>query len=200
MYRFRAIRLAFTDLWDESLLLVVVGLFGSFLSVLLLPLPYLIGAFYGIALRLSERRAVPWRMLWELAREHLRFFVQWVALSGAITIILLGNIWFYLSIGAEWSRLVSWFMAGLLLTWVLPQPFVPAFYMHQEDQRLRLALRNAAVFLVMDPFAVILLWLTLAGVAVPLAYAAWPLLGTLIPLMALISTRIVQLYIKGAEA
>lgn len=199
MYKFRALRLALVDVWDESLLIVVTGVLGALLGVLLLPLPFVFSAHYEVAHRVSQRRAIAWRQLPELTRSHLRFFVGWTALFLFVTLVLVANVLFYLNIGATWSRLAAYVMVGFLITWFAPQPFVPALFLQQPEQGLRAALRRAAIFVTMDPFAPAVLLLSLALLAAPLAYFAWPLLGILLPFMALVSTRMVQLYIADAE-
>lgn len=199
MYQFRALRLALTDLWDESLILVVSGVLGAILGFLFLPLPFVLAAHYGLARRVSERRVVSWRMLPALARMQPHFFVVWTVLVAFVTLVLVANVLFYLSIGAAWSRVLAWVMVGLLLTWLLPQPFIPALYLQDPERSPRVTLRQAAVFLVMNPGAVLILWLSVILLALPLAYFAWPLLGVLMPFMALVSTRMVQLYLRGSE-
>ncbi|HSM58365.1 MAG TPA: hypothetical protein VK879_19580 [Candidatus Sulfomarinibacteraceae bacterium] len=193
MYKVRALRLALTDLWEELLLVVVTGVLGALLGALLLPLPFVVATHYHLARRVSRRRVVSWRELPALARSNLRFFALWTALVVLVSLVLMGNIFFYLSIGAVWSQMAAWVMVGLLFTWLVPQPFVPALYLQAPEQSVRSALRRAAVFVTMDPLAPLTLLLAVALPAVPLAYYAWPLLGILLPFMALVVTRMVQL-------
>lgn len=199
MYKFRALRLALIDLWDESLLVVVTGVLGSLLGLLLLPLPFVAATHYHFARRVSQRRVVSWGELPVLARSHLRFFVGWTLLVVVVSLVLAGNIAFYLSIGAVWSQLAAWVMVGLLFTWLVPQPFVPALYLLEPQQSMRSALRRAVVFVTLDPLAPLILLLSVAVPAALLAYFAWPLLGILLPFIALIATRMVQLRTANEE-
>lgn len=194
MSAIEALRRAFRDLWDESLLILLAGLVGGLLSLLILPIPYVLGAHYSMALRVSERRVTSLRDWFRLGRPHLRFFILWCLLAGGVAIVLLGNIIFYMRLQWEWAWILGYIMIGLFFTWLLPQPFVPAFYLQQEDRRLRTALRNTAVLLVAEPITILLLWAAAALVALPLAYLAWPLLPALAPFVALVCTHVVKRY------
>jgi hypothetical protein len=87
-------------------------------------------------------------------------------------------------------------MAGLLLTWFLPQPFVPACYLQQREPGVRVALRSAAVFMASDTGSLVVFWLCSALLIVPLFYFAWVLLPAVVPVMALFSHRIVRGYVQ----
>lgn len=199
-----ALRRTLSDLWDESLVLVLAGILGGILSLLLLPIPFVMAAHYNMALHISERRVVSVRRWFALGRENLRFFVQWSLLVFVVTVVLAGNVLFYLRLDIEWAWMLAYAIVGLLLLWILPQPFVPAFYLQQTDQSatlaaLRTALRNTVVLLVTEPLTILLLWLGTALLALPLAYLAWPLLPVLVPVMALFSTNVVRRYAQPAE-
>jgi hypothetical protein len=194
VYALGALRRALSDLWDEALLVIVIGLLGGLFSLPILTIPLVLAAHYNAALRISEQRVVSIRDWFRLSREHLRFFVMWALLATLVGVILAGNVLFYLRLGPEWARLLAWSIAGLFFTWILPQPFVPAFYLQQTDRRLRTALHNTMVLIVTDPSSIVVLWLSAAVLAVPLAYFAWPLLPALMPFIVLVSTRIVKGY------
>ncbi len=197
MYAIGALRQALSDLWEESLFIIVSGLLGGLFSILVLTIPLVFAAHYNAALRISERRVVSIRDWFRLSRENLRFFVAWALLAILIAVMLAGNVLFYMQLNVEWARLLAWAMGGLLITWVLPQPFVPAFYLQQTDRRLRTALRNTAVLMVTDPLSIVVLWVSAAVLAVPIGYFAWPLLPALMPFIALVSTRIVKGYAQS---
>lgn len=190
----RAIRRILSDLWDESLLIIMTGLVGGILSLLIIPVPFVLAAHYNMTLRISERRVTSLRDWFRLGREHLRFFALWSLLATGVTIVLAGNVVFYLRLQYEWAWMLAYAFLGLLITWLLPQPFVPAFYLQQADRRLRTALRNTSVLLVSDPLSIVLLWLATVALGLPLAYFAWPILPALVPFVALISTHVVKRY------
>lgn len=191
-----ALRRTLSDLWEEALLLTLTGVIGGLLSIVIVTIPYVLAAHYHTALRISQHRVVSFRDWFSLGRRQLRFFVQWSLLAAFVTLVLIANVLFYLRLQFEWAWMLAYVFIGLLLTWLLPQPFVPAFYLQQTDRRLRTALRNTAVLSVTEPISVVLAWLLVALLAIPLAYFAWPLLPAVIPVMALISTHVVKRYAK----
>jgi hypothetical protein len=192
----QAARLALADFWEESALLIGLGLLGGLLSLLLLPLPFVLAAHYGTADRIASQLVVSGRTWLRCGREHARFFYGWALLVLVVSIVLLGNFLFYQRFDSWWATPMRWLMGSLLALWLLPQPLVPALYIQQVDRRLRTALRNAVVVCLQDPVAVIILWLALLLVTLPLAYVAIPLVLLLQPLVAAISTRLIYLELK----
>lgn len=195
-----ALRRTLSDIWDEALLILLAGLLGGLLSLLIIPIPFVLCAHYSMALRVAEQRVTRLRDWFDLGRAHLRFFVLWSMLAFGVTLVLAGNVLFYLRLEAQWAWVLAYAIVGLLFTWVLPQPFVPAFYLQQTDvgaaRGLHTALRNTVVLLVTEPFSVLLLWAGTALLALPLAYLAWPLLPALLPFMALVCTHVVKRYAR----
>ncbi|MDQ4077994.1 MAG: hypothetical protein M3220_17320 [Chloroflexota bacterium] len=196
MNAFRALRFAAIDLWEESLVLLMVGLLGGLAALLVLPLPFVLAAHYGVAERIPEHRVIGWRVWFRCGREHARFFYKWVLLLFVVSAVLLTSAYFYIQLGSEAATILGSITGGILLLWWLPQPFVPALYLKQEDRRLRIALRNATVLALRDPLSPILLWFSALLLAIPLGYVAWPLLLLLLVWLALVSTRAVWLHLK----
>jgi hypothetical protein len=196
LYALRALRQVLVDLWDESLLIVLAGVIGGLLTLFIIPIPYVLSAHYRTTLAISEQRSATFRDWLRWGREDLRFFVRWSLLFFFVAAVLAVNVLFYLQWAAAWSRAVGAVMAGLLLTWFLPQPFVPAFYLQQREPGVRVALRSAAVFMATDTGSLVVFWLCSALLIVPLFYFAWVLLPAVVPVMALFSHRIVRGYVQ----
>jgi hypothetical protein len=187
----RAFRLALGDLWETSILVVTAGLLSGLVAFLLIPLPFIFAAHYGSAARLAEQNVASWRTWLADARRESRFFVNWTLLLLLTIAISLVNVYFYGQLTFAGANLLRWVMALLLFLWLLPQPFVPALYLQQEDRRLRTALRNAAVLVLRNPAHAVLLWAAALLLAWLLAYIALPLLGLLLPFLAIGATRAV---------
>lgn len=196
MYALRALRQSLVDFWDESLFIVTTGFVGGLLSLFVIPIPFVLAAHYHATLAIGEQRVVSFRGWFRQGREELRFFILWSLLVFFVALVLAGNILYYLRFEAAWSSAVSAIMAGLLITWLLPQPFVPAFYLRQTDRRLRVALRNAAIFMATDPASLIVFWISSLLLVVPLVYLAWVLAPVPVPFIALLSNRIVKGYVQ----
>lgn len=187
----RAFRLSLGDLWESSMLVIAAGLFGGLASMLLLPLPFVLAAHYGSALRLAELRVATWRTWLADARQETGFFLKWTLLLLVSIAVFVSNVIFYSRLSFAGAGALRWIVILLMLLWLLPQPFVPSLFLQQDDRRLRTALRNAAVLVLRNPLHALLLWagaLLLAGF---LAYIAWPLLGLLLPYLAIGGTRAV---------
>jgi hypothetical protein len=193
----RALRQALVDFWDESLFIVTTGFVGSLLSLFVIPIPFVLSAHYAATLAISEQRVVTFRDWLRLGRAELRFFILWALLVVFVAAVLLSNILFYARFDAAWSSAVSAIMTGLLITWLLPQPFAPAFYLRQSDRRLRVAVRNAAVFMARAPVSLLVFWISSALVVVPVVYYAWVLLPVVLPFFALLSNRLVRTYVQA---
>jgi hypothetical protein len=199
MRAWEALQLAAGDLWDDSWLLVVLGLVGGLLSLLVLPLPFVLAAHYGTVERLTENRVISVRDWLENGRAHAPFFYKWAALVLVVSALFWSNFFFYAQYEAAWATTVSGLTVGLWVVWLLPQPLVPALYFWQEDRRVRVALRNAGVIALSDPLSVLLMWGTALLLGVMLGYFRWQLL-LLIPMwMALFSTRIIWLRLKDTR-
>lgn len=187
----RAFRLALGDLWESSILVVTAGLLSGLVAFLILPLPFILAAHYGSAARLAQQNVAGWRTWLADARRESRFFVVWTLLLLVTIAIFLSNVSFYSQLGGAGAAILRWVMLLLLMLWLLPQPFAPALYLQQEDRRLRTALRNAAVLVLRNPAHALLLWAAAAGLAWLLANIALPLLGLLLPFLAIGGTRAV---------
>jgi hypothetical protein len=192
----RSLRLFAADLWEESLLFLTAGFLGGVASLLIVPLPFVLAGHYGTAARVADERAVQWADWWAEARLNALFCARWLLLVALVGGALLANLLFYQGIEAGWSRFSRWLSIALLFAWLLPQPFVPALYLRQSDRRLRIALCNAAVLTLADPFSALVVWLAILLLALPLGYTAWPMLLALPVFMAVLSTRLVDLWLR----
>jgi hypothetical protein len=189
----RALRLVAHDLWEESSLLLLVGLAGGVLSLLILPIPFVLAAHYATAARISEDRVATFRTWLEEGWANARFFYGWVLLFLLLGVPLLSGILFYSRLAAPWSIMLRWLCILFLTIWLLPQPLVAALYWQQEDRRLRTALRNAFVITASDPLSVLVLWIVSLVVGGVIAYYVWPLLLLLPLLAAVFSTNVLKL-------
>jgi hypothetical protein len=192
----RALRLTALDFWEESFIILGTGLVGGLLSLLLLPIPFVLAAHYGIADRLSDERVISWRAWLEGGRAHALFFYKWFLLAVFVSVVFLGNVVFYSRFDASWAPVMRLVALSLLLLWLLPQPFVPALYYRQSDSRLLTALRNAAILAFTDPFSALVVWLAALALAIPLNYIAWPFLLLLQVFVPFLSTRTTRLRLK----
>lgn len=199
MNALRALRLAFSDVYDELLVLMGAGILGGALSLLLIPLPLVLGGHYGALRRAAEGRIVSLGDWLSAAREHAGFFYRWVLVAIGVGTVLGLNIPFYWRMGTAWAQLAGGVAIGLFLLWVLPQPFAPALYWQNPDLGLRDTLRNAAVVALLEPIATVVMWLVTALLGAILYWMAPPLILPLPVFTAAFATRVVMLRLKAEE-
>lgn len=199
MTALRALKMAFADVYDELLVLFGAGFLGGALSLLLFPLPLVLGGHYGALRRAAEGRIVSFRDWLELAREHAGFFYKWVVVAVSVGTVLALNVPFYWRLGTGWGQLAGGVAAGIFLLWMLPQPFAPALFLQQPEQGLRQTLRNAAVVALLDPVSTIVMWLATALLGAILWWMAPPLVLPLPVFTAAFATRVVLLRLEAEE-
>ena len=199
MTAWRALRLAFADVYDELLVLMGAGFLGGALSLLLIPFPLVLGGHYGALKRAAEGRIVSLGDWLSLARDNAGFFYKWVAVAVGVATVLVLNVPFYWRMGTAWGQIAGGVAAGIFLLWMLPQPFAPALYLQQPDQGLQRAFRNAAVVAFLEPVATIVMWLASALLGAILWWMAPPLILPLPVFTAAFATRVVMLRLKAEE-
>jgi hypothetical protein len=173
--------------------MLLVGLAGGVLSLLVLPVPFVLAAHYATASRISEDRVATLRTWFEEGLANARFFYGWALVLLLLGVVLLSGILYYGRFATPWSLLLRWLCILFLTIWLLPQPLVAALYWQQEDRRLRTALRNAFVITAGDPLSILVFWSVLLLIGGAIAYYIWPVLLLLSLLAAVFSTNILQL-------
>ena len=172
---------ALRDTYDELFLLVLLN---TVTVLLLLPVvtgPPAVAGLWAVGNRVARGEAVAWRNYLRAFREH---FGQAWALAGLHLTVLLGvagNLWFYapsnnpLNLRPQLSLTIQTIWVGVLILWLLFSQFLLPLTLEQEDRRLRVTLRNAAVVLGTRPgFAVVLLVLiALVGLLSTTLTALW---------------------------
>jgi len=199
MTALRALRLAFADVYDELLVLMGAGILGGALSLLLIPLPLVLGGHYGALRRAAQGRIVSFGDWLSAAREHAGFFYKWVVVGVGVGTVLVLNVPFYWRLGTAWGQLAGGVAAGISLLWVLPQPYAPALFLQRPELGMQETLRNAAVVALLDPIATLVMWLATALLGAILWWMAPPLILPLPVFTAAFATRVVMLRLKAEE-
>lgn len=197
----RALWEATLDMWEELFSIFLYSIIGGLMSLLILPIPFVLAAHYGVAQRIVQARVISWRDWFALGREHWEFFYKWGALVGFTVILIIIDVRFYGNADIPGAQIFQQVLVGLFILWAVMQPFVPAFYFEQEDKSLRMALRNGAVVAFTDPISTVVMWLV-AIVLTALVYYlfAWPLVAVVPVYMALMATHIVKMRLAEYQA
>lgn len=148
---FQAILQSLRDWWDEWLNMLVIGVvwFVCLLTVLLGP-PAILGLYHVThALAHGESLGVS-----GLIAGGRRYFLKgwlWALVNLVAAILLFANLLFYGQIDAVWSRLVQGLFLGLSVLWLVVQFYALPYLMEQEQQQVRLALRNGLLTVLASP-------------------------------------------------
>ncbi|GEM_PF-6720032 len=191
----RAVGLALRDMWEELGTIGLVSLVGGALSLLVVPIPFVLAAHYGTARRIAQGRVVGWREWVRLGRAHARFFYTWGGLLAVTTAIAVLDLRFYIQQPSPILFMAAGLIFGALAVWLFVQPLVPALYLEQAEPAVRLALRNAAALAAQDVLSVAVLWFVAGGLTALLAALFAPLM-VLVPMFtALVAVRLVRLHV-----
>ena len=169
---FRIFWEALKDFWDELFLLALMNIVTVLLVIPIVTFPPALAGLWNVANRVAEGRSIHWSDYFEGFRRY--FWKAWgLALLNILVVVIVPiNIRFYTPDIApfEISPLLSTWLRGLFvaitLLWTIIQMYPMALLLEQEDQRLRVALRNAAVLFIANPGFTIVLALLLLILAV----------------------------------
>lgn len=162
---------ALKDFWDELFLLMLMNIVTVLLLIPVVTFPPALAGLWSAANLVAQGRAIGWSDYFQAFRRY--FWKAWglALLNVLVGIILLANVLFYApaNVPFEISPTVSFWIQALFLgvtfVWLIIQLYPLALLLEQEDQRLRVALRNAAVLFVANLGFTIVLGLLLLVVA-----------------------------------
>jgi uncharacterized membrane protein YesL len=158
----RVVGRSVVDWWDGWLDMVVTLLIWLFaqMSIILGP-PATFGLYYVVH-NMINGEALGVRGLITGGKKH--FFKAWLwgLLNIAVAVTITINFTFYGGIEAAWGLYVQMFIIFLGFLWVCTQFYALPFFMEQEQQKLRIALRNGLFTTLAAPFFTIMLMIVVA--------------------------------------
>jgi uncharacterized membrane protein YesL len=148
---FKVIGRALSDWWDAWFTMILVSLVWvlSWVTIVLGP-PVTLGMYY-VANQLAHGTNPGLGGLIEGTRRHFLKGLLWGLLNLGAVVVLSANVFFYGQIQATWAILLQGVFIGLSFGWVIVQFYTLPFLMEQEQQQLRLALRNALLTMLASP-------------------------------------------------
>jgi uncharacterized membrane protein YesL len=177
------------DVWEELFMLALMNLVTALLLIPIVTFPPALAGLWNVSNIASQGKSIEWS---DYFGAFKRYFGKAWALAGiniVVIVTLVLNIWFYqagrppLNLNDTWSLMIRAFWTSLLVIWVFLQLYPMALLIEQEDQRIRLALRNALILLAANPgFSLVLGIILLVVIAVSVVIPA---------LLALISLAVV---------
>jgi uncharacterized membrane protein YesL len=173
---FRVFWEALKEFWDELFLLMLMNVVTVLLVIPVVTFPPALAGLWGAANLVAKGSAIHWSDYFEGFRRY--FWKAWglALLNILVAVIMFTNIRFYtpeivpFDISPSVSLWIQALFVGVALLWVIVQMYPLALLFEQEDQRLRVALRNAAVLLITNlGFTIVLLLLLLIVAAISTA-------------------------------
>jgi uncharacterized membrane protein YesL len=151
---FRIFWQAVKDSWDELFLLMLMNIVTLLLVVPVVTFPPALAGLWNAGNLVAKGKAIRWSDYFEGFRRY--FWKAWglALLNTLVTFIVYTNVRFYNPAVAPFEvnpTLSLWIQAlfvGLALVWLVIQMYPMALLLEQEDQRLRVAMRNAAILFI----------------------------------------------------
>lgn len=164
--------------------------FGAALTVVLLG-PATAG-IYAVAASTARGTGQHVSDFWQGAREYLWVSVRWLLLNVIVVIVFVVNIAFYGEAPGFFGQIVLVIVLTFGLLWVTMQLYVWPFLMMQEDQRLRVALKNALYLALATPLYTITLLLCALAALIFSVVTIAPVALFLISFLALLGSLAVR--------
>ena len=172
-YVFRVFWEALKGLWEELFLLILMNIVTVLLALPVVTFPPALAGLWHAANLVAKGKSIHWSDYFEGFRNY--FWKAWklALLDILVAVIVFTNIRFYtpgiapFEISPTLSLWLQALFVGIASLWLVIQVYPMALLLEQEDQRLRVALRNAAVLFVANPgFTIVLVVLLLVVAAV----------------------------------
>ncbi len=172
---------AIQDWWYDLLLLMFMNIVTILLFIPIITFPPALAGLWNVGNLLAHGKVARWADYFEGFRRY--FLKAWglALLNIFVIVIVFANVRFYtpeiapFEISETLSMWVRGFFVAVGFLWLIVQLYPMAALLEQEDQRLRVALRNSAVLFIINPgFSVVLVLLLLVvAVASTLLIIPW---------------------------
>lgn len=175
--------LALRDLWDNLLPgAVAYNVFWLLLCLLVVPAgPATVALFYVANLMVHRRAPVYVSEYFGYVRRFFGVGLRWGVVNLVALAIIVADILLTRQIDSLIGVIGLRFFVGVLLAWILLQIYALPLLFEQEEPSVRLALRNAGVLLLQNPFfslTLVLLILLVELVSTLLIFVAVMIAGT----------------------
>jgi len=148
---------ALKDTYEELFMLALMNVVTALLLLPVVTGPPAMAGLWAAGNRVAQGIAISWRDYFGAFRKHFGRSWGLAGLHLAVLVIVASNLWFYVpgnnpfNISEQLSLVVRTFWMAVLFYWVLLSQHLLPLILEQEDQRLRVALRNAFVLLMQRP-------------------------------------------------
>jgi uncharacterized membrane protein YesL len=191
---FRVFWAALKDYYEEMFRLVGANLLWLLAIPLVVTLPPATAGMFYLANQVAHHKSVELGMFFEGFKKYFVKSWLWVLLNVGVLLVLYVNLVFYGErVGGQLGSIVQGLFVGLGVMWCLIQLYVFPMLLEQQEPRLLLALRNAALMAFASPIATLLLGVLLAATTVLSLVLALPFAVALMAIVALAANEAVLL-------
>ena len=147
----RVIAWALSDWWDDWINMTLIGLLWLLCwATIVLGPPATFGLYY-VTNQLAHGRSLGLSGFVEGGKRYFAKSWLWMLLNLVVATAVVANIWFYGQFEADWAGIVRPFPLFLGLAWLVVQFYALPYLMEQEEESLKLALRNGLFTLLAAP-------------------------------------------------
>jgi uncharacterized membrane protein YesL len=142
---------ALSDWWDDWVNMALIGLVWSLSWVTIVLGPPATFGLYYVTNQLAHGRSLGLSGFVEGGKRYFAKSWLWMLLNLVVAGVVVTNAWFYAQFDADWAVIVRVFPPFLGLAWLVVQFYALPYLMEQEEESLRLALRNGLFTLLAAP-------------------------------------------------
>jgi len=170
------------EFWDELFILVLMNLLTAVLLVPVVTFPPALAALWNVGNLVARGKGVEWSDYFGAFKRY--FGKSWVLalINIAVGVLFYVNFGFYapgtspFNLSGTVSLWIRTFFVFIGVLWLLLQMYLFAMLLEQEDQRIKLAFRNAAILMFANPgftllLGIIVLLLSVVSVLLPALWA-----------------------------
>jgi uncharacterized membrane protein YesL len=142
------------DVWEEALYLIIFNVIWFLGALLILPLPFLTFALFFTVYDISQGKGVKFGAFFEYGRQMWKQAYTWGVINLGVFVLAWINISFYRQIAAQWAAVIQMVIIAMTVFWAILQLVSLPMYPRLKEPGFRLALRNAAAVVGLQPLAI----------------------------------------------
>ncbi len=194
----RILKKSTLDLSEEILYLVIFNVFWLIGTVLILPFPLVTFALFHTVYDIGQGKGIKMGTFVTYARQTWKQAYIWGAINLVVLLVARINLSFYAGIDAGWAAVVQTVVIAITFFWLILQLLILPLYPRLTNPGFRLALRNAAAMIGLQPLIVFSL-VILTGLIGLLSFffQAIALIGSF-SIIAVVANRTVQAILEKA--
>jgi uncharacterized membrane protein YesL len=142
------------DVWEEALYLIIFNVIWFLGALLILPFPLLTFALFFTVYDISQGKGIKFGSFFEYGRQMWKQAYTWGVINLGVFVLAWVNISFYNQIEAQWAAVIQMVIIAMTIFWAILQLVSLPMYPRLKEPGFRLALRNAAAVVGLQPLAI----------------------------------------------